>query len=67
MERLHLYRPYIRGANTARVASPKRIGYGLAWSRMQAAEQCVAADEAGASDGASQLNAVFDGRLVIER
>lgn len=25
----------------------------------EAAEQCVAADEAGASDGASQLNAVF--------
>jgi hypothetical protein len=27
-----------------------------------AVQQCVAADEAGASDGASQLNAVFGGR-----
>ena len=27
-----------------------------------AVQQCVAADEAGASDGASQLNAVLDGQ-----
>jgi hypothetical protein len=29
-----------------------------------AAEQAVAADEAGAIDGASPLNCVFDGRLI---
>jgi hypothetical protein len=30
-----------------------------------AAQQQVAADEAGASDGASRLNLVFDGRYQV--